>query len=417
MDASGFKLHKSSIRNGILFTLAIAAGVFTIEAGRALPAPPSDFENLPGYVLIPPRSYKPAPATLDSEAGRKQVLAGGCLSCHAVLEDGRLTGGSSAPMFAGIGAYRNEQNIIDRISNKRRVGLIESRSMSHIHVDPAVARMIARYLLTLPEPEKGVLVASHAPKQSGSKPKVEPFKPAGATASSKAGYFLFKANNCLACHEVQGFGGHLGPPLDGVGARLSRAELTARIEGMAAPAPAVKAGEGRPAVVKMPAFKLKQDELKKLVDYLLTLPVDSYQPAAPSKASAEGAKLYAKYQCAGCHTVAGKGGSLGPALDAIGAHRGSEWLTARLLNPEEQVRNFPELFQYAKGAKGESHKDPSQVSLQEPLKEPLKDPRSGKPMSLMPHQAIGLSDAKKIVAYLFTLGEYSGGKTTSAQGK
>ena len=39
--------------------------------------------------------------------------------------------------------------------------------------------------------------------------------------------------NCLLCHVVSGFGaramGDLGPPLDGVGARMSEAELRQRV--------------------------------------------------------------------------------------------------------------------------------------------------------------------------------------------
>lgn len=39
--------------------------------------------------------------------------------------------------------------------------------------------------------------------------------------------------NCLLCHVVPGFGarpqGDLGPPLDGVGARMKRAELRMRV--------------------------------------------------------------------------------------------------------------------------------------------------------------------------------------------
>lgn len=107
------------------------------------------------------------------------------------------------------------------------------------------------------------------------------------------------------------------------------------------------------------------------------LPPTGYVPPEETKASKEGAKLYEQMNCASCHTVRGKGGMLGPPLDGIGGHRGRQWLEARLLNPETQMKEFPDVF-------------------------------GGRP-NLMPHPGVSRRQASQIADYLLTLPEPEGG--------
>jgi len=112
------------------------------------------------------------------------------------------------------------------------------------------------------------------------------------------------------------------------------------------------------------------------MDKYLFPPV-GYEPPDPDSRSAKGKALYSKYDCAQCHSIESVGGELGPPLDGIGGHRGREWLVARLLDPEKQMRDYPAIF-------------------------------GGTP-NIMPHMRIGKKDAAFIADYLLTLPEPGGG--------
>ena len=66
---------------------------------------------------------------------------------------------------------------------------------------------------------------------------------------------------CVACHAVGGTGGAIGPALDGVGSRLTAAELDLWL----ADPPAVKPGTA------MPKLNLPDDTRTELVQWLVTL--------------------------------------------------------------------------------------------------------------------------------------------------
>lgn len=107
------------------------------------------------------------------------------------------------------------------------------------------------------------------------------------------------------------------------------------------------------------------------------LPPTGYVAAKETASSKEGSKLYEKLNCASCHMLKGKGGMLGPPLDGIGGHRGKQWLEARLLDPEIQMREFPEIF-------------------------------GGRP-NIMPHPGVSRKQASQIADYLLSLPEPPGG--------
>ncbi|MBX9938327.1 MAG: cytochrome c [Candidatus Obscuribacterales bacterium] len=360
------------------------------------------------YIYLPSKTYKPAFPTLDSQAGEKAFNTRGCMKCHSLFEGGKLKGGKIGPMLSGIGAHLNSEQIMARISEKRQHTLMESIQMRHVLLNSADARLISSYLLTLPEPDRGLLVQAHSnnaakteEKVSGhsedktssigsgknsdkSKSKSKALSSVRASArgsqerslqvhaknsaqSIEKGAKLFFEKGCMACHSVEGRGGRFAPPLDGV-AKLGRTAIERKIA-----AGAALVEESKTDYVRMPAFALKADELKSLTDYLISLPPLEYQAAPLSKSAEAGRVLFAKYQCSGCHTITGGDGKLGPTLAGIGGHRGRQWLTFRLLSPEEQSKQFPEIF--GKGRAG----------------------------ALMPHQAISKDEADKIVDYLFTL--------------
>lgn len=107
------------------------------------------------------------------------------------------------------------------------------------------------------------------------------------------------------------------------------------------------------------------------------LPPTGYVPPKKDHLSTEGERLYQKLECAQCHKIANQGGELGPPLDGIGGHRGQQFLEARLLNPELQMRMYPDAF-------------------------------GGRP-NIMPHPGVTAKEAKLVAKYLLTLPEPAGG--------
>ncbi|MDE2126001.1 MAG: cytochrome b N-terminal domain-containing protein [Armatimonadetes bacterium] len=57
--------------------------------------------------------------------------------------------------------------------------------------------------------------------------------------------------------------------------------------------------------------------------------------AAPglSAQALAGLKVYAAQNCSGCHSIGGKGGQVGPALDAVGSRETEAWLESQVANP------------------------------------------------------------------------------------
>lgn len=49
----------------------------------------------------------------------------------------------------------------------------------------------------------------------------------------------------------------------------------------------------------------------------------------------EGQRLYSSLRCQSCHSIAGKGGIIAPALDAVGSRKNKEWLIDHFKNPQK----------------------------------------------------------------------------------
>ena len=76
------------------------------------------------------------------------------------------------------------------------------------------------------------------------------------------GALVFQASNCGACHQVNGYGMKVGPPLDGVGERRDRAWLEKHFFDPQS----VSNG------TMMPAYKFSPRDLDAICQYLLALP-------------------------------------------------------------------------------------------------------------------------------------------------
>jgi len=79
--------------------------------------------------------------------------------------------------------------------------------------------------------------------------------PAREQATINKGKALFQQHNCIACHQLYGLGGYLGPELTSAYSDPQRGELFMRAF--------LQAGGQR-----MPNFGFRQDEIDALISYL-----------------------------------------------------------------------------------------------------------------------------------------------------
>ncbi len=70
----------------------------------------------------------------------------------------------------------------------------------------------------------------------------------------------------------------------------------------------------------------------------------TYTPAAASADSEKGKQIYAQLTCANCHSIEGKGGCLGPPLDAVGGVRDEHFLLTRLSSDPGRQKEFDRLY-------------------------------------------------------------------------
>lgn len=96
------------------------------------------------------------------------------------------------------------------------------------------------------------------------------YVPAPANESSRKGEALYKQLECNTCHAIGKVGGEVGPALDGVGAKRSRAFLIGHITDPEAHAKNLP--KEHPQGVSMPPTSATAEQIGQMVDYLLTLP-------------------------------------------------------------------------------------------------------------------------------------------------
>lgn len=178
-------------------------------------------------------------------------------------------------------------------------------------------------------------------------------KPTSTKTKSSTGKELLDKNGCLHCHYVKGEGGLLGPVLDGIKGHRSEAYIVETLTNGTArqfPDRYYPKGVLDPREY-MSHVRVNAPEARKIARYLLSLPesdedldvkghgesTDSqsppgfhFVPQKPSTSSQAGLALYKDSGCAACHSVAGIGGKIGPALDGVGARRTRPFIEMRI---------------------------------------------------------------------------------------
>lgn len=203
--------------------------------------------------------------------GQTLMEAKGCLNCHYVQGDG----GFIAPPLNGISKYRSEAEILKMLTGPRPAKKVSEsypspeELMSHVRLDEADAKVVAAYLIALPEDES-FETKGHGKEWKDIFPQGSQFKPHKVSSSSRQGRKLFYKKGCIACHTVEGRGGRVGPSLNGIGATRSKAFIEQRINSGAV---VMKSGAAyQPSSYSMPPSSLPKRDVKRLSEYLLTLP-------------------------------------------------------------------------------------------------------------------------------------------------
>jgi cytochrome c2 len=208
----------------------------------------------------------------STDKGAELIEKEGCLHCHFIKGDGGFVG----PPLDGIGKYRSQSEITETLLGTRprpydfpRGVLDPSDLMRHVRLSKSSAQEIARYLVTLEAPDKGLKIEGHGKAENDRLPEGFKFEPRPPSDSSRKGLSAYKDSGCAACHSIGGLGGRIGPSLDGIGARRSRDYIEQRIsEG----AIVVYSGtQYRPTKYSMPPAKLSQQEITQITDFLFTL--------------------------------------------------------------------------------------------------------------------------------------------------
>jgi mono/diheme cytochrome c family protein len=138
---------------------------------------------------------------------------------------------------------------------------------------------------------------------------------------------VFEELGCIGCHKLHGTGGVIGPELEQVGASRSPEWLLAHFKNPGAVTPGSA----------MPAIKAGDDELDALTLYVLSFTSEQmgayYVSAKTIPGPVAGRRLFEEKGCIGCHSVGGKGGTIGPALDEVAKRHDTQWIVTHFRNP------------------------------------------------------------------------------------
>ncbi len=149
------------------------------------------------------------------------------------------------------------------------------------------------------------------------------------------GLELIERYNCVGCHEIKGIDQEFAPRLDGLGSKVNRQWL---VRWLAGPTGVV-------ASSRMPDFRLSEEEINLLADFLLTfkeypapveiepLPDLLHQEETLEELYESGETLFRTARCISCHLVNGKGGSIAPEIGTIASKASLEWIYNFLKTP------------------------------------------------------------------------------------
>ncbi|MCX6900121.1 MAG: c-type cytochrome [Verrucomicrobia bacterium] len=232
-----------------------------------------------------------------------------CITCHLTVED---------PSYAGFKqplAYHPDhaQHPIEKFGCTichQGQGRATTREAAHGHVEHWEQPMLAMQYI------ESACAKCHLPSDVPNAPKLA------------RGRVLFDDLGCIGCHKLQGVGGVIGPELDGVGARHGAEWLGKHFRNPAA----ITSGSA------MPPIKVGEQDIEALTLYMLSFTgerlSDYYVSMKTIPGADAGRRLFTEKGCMACHSLAGVGGKIGPALDEVAKRRDTKWIIEHFRNPQ-----------------------------------------------------------------------------------
>ena len=199
----------------------------------------------------------------EAERAKKLYKKENCRECHSI----KGKGGEIGPPLDGIGGHRGPEWLLDRLMDpekqmKQFANVFGNKPniMPHPALEKDDAKLIVDYMLTLPEPKGGYLVAVHGNKYKDKgygtyTPKKQDIE------SALRGAKLFYGNHCYTCHSTDGSRDRFGPDLAGIGSKIGEKRLWKFLK------KPLKTG-----IMKNQLEGMSKKELEDLKAFLLTIP-------------------------------------------------------------------------------------------------------------------------------------------------
>jgi len=263
------------------------------------------------------------PATTPGEPssavqrGKRLFRSQGCKNCHSV----NGSGGKLGPDLSHEATMGRTQPWLVKTIRAPKLRFTNPVMPDFAYLNDQQLNDLAAYILSL---SGGQEAAPHARAAESSEP----------SASVRRGKSLFSAEGCTACHTVNGQGGSVGPDLSNEGRSGHSSRWLAK---------KIRDPKATDPNSPMPSYnQLTDRQVNDLVNYLTSLtqgpPRSRSGPGSPATsqpaAVERGEKLFTSKGCIACHSVDGRGGTLGPDLSDIGRKAYSiHWLHTKIRDP------------------------------------------------------------------------------------
>jgi nitric oxide reductase subunit C len=157
----------------------------------------------------------------------------------------------------------------------------------------------------------------------------------GLSPAVVRGKVLWEENNCMGCHTILGEGAYYAPELTKVHSRRGDEFIRSMLRDPAAMYP------GERQMVRYDFTEAEIDDLVAFFAWIDGMHLNGFPPTpslnvpaeSPSAPVADGRPRQFDQVCTACHSLGGRGGSVGPALDGVADRFSPEYLDRWLRDP------------------------------------------------------------------------------------
>ncbi len=224
------RVRQRTLAMGIVLLAGLGWGGLTLAAKLGTPpqsaAEAIDFSGPTQWMQL----------TAPQMAGIHYFRAENCESCHNVVGDTPKTG----PNLINTAKRHDSDWLMKHFMDP--AGATKGSVMKPVDLNDAALKDLTALMLTL-TPDNGNVVGT-------------------APDFAVEGAMIFQKNSCMACHSLNGVGGKIGPPLNGLAQRRNEAWVIQHFQDPQ------KMSKG----TSMPPYKFNAADMQNIVSYLFTLP-------------------------------------------------------------------------------------------------------------------------------------------------